>query len=271
VREAGVRPAKALGQHFLTDRSVVNRIVAAAELDHGSTVIEVGPGMGVLTERLAEAAGRVIAVEVDGRLARRLMEQHADVPNITVVEADILQVEPEDLLTMAGRAPDWPYVVVGNLPYNIGSAVLRRFLETEFPPERLIVMLQREVAEAICAAPGDLSLLGVAVQVYAEPKRLLTVPAKAFYPPPKVTSSVIRLEVRHEPLVPAAERERFFEVVRAGFSAPRKQLHNSLAQGLRREPAEVESAIRDAGVDAAKRPEELGIEEWRRLARVVGN
>lgn len=229
-----------------------------------------GPGLGALTERLAAACGRLIAVELDARLAARLRERFRGRPSVTIVQADVLSLAPEELLAAGGLPPRAPYRVVGNLPYNIGAAVLRHFLEAEHPPRDLLVMLQREVAQAITAAPGGLSLLGVAVQVYAQPRRLFDVPARAFSPPPKVTSSVLRLTVRPAPLVPPEERERFFAVVRAGFAAPRKQLRNSLAQGLRCPPADVELAAGAAGIDPKLRPEDLGIDDWLRLSRRLG-
>jgi 16S rRNA (adenine1518-N6/adenine1519-N6)-dimethyltransferase len=264
LRDAGVTPAKALGQHFLTDRNIVNRIVASAGPQPEAVVIEVGPGMGALTERLAESAGHVIAVEMDKRLAERLHETAGD--KVTVVQADILSRSPSQLLAAAGLRPDTAYQVIGNLPYNIGAAVLRHFLEAEHQPKVLAVMLQREVADAICARPGDLGLLGVSVQVYAEPRRLFSVSPRSFYPPPKVMSAVIRLDVRDEPLVGRDERDRFFIVVRAGFSAPRKQIRNTLAQGLRRQPADIEPALASAGIEPTARPQELSVEDWRRLA-----
>jgi 16S rRNA (adenine1518-N6/adenine1519-N6)-dimethyltransferase len=269
VRESGVRPAKALGQHFLTDRNIVSKIVAAAALARDDVVIEVGPGLGVLTERLVAVAGRVIAVELDRELASRLRERFANEPSVTVIERDILGQSPVALLEGAGLPPEMRYVVIGNLPYNIGAAVLRHFLEAQQLPSRLIVMLQREVAAAIVAAPGDLGLLGVSVQVYARPRRLFNVPARAFYPPPKVVSSVLSLEVLDEPLVPPTERDHFFAVVRAGFSAPRKQLRNSLAQGLRRSASEVVCNIEGAGIDPSVRPEDLSVDDWLRLAHAV--
>jgi 16S rRNA (adenine1518-N6/adenine1519-N6)-dimethyltransferase len=263
LREAGISPTKALGQHFLTDQGVLGRIVAATGLTRDDTVIEIGPGLGALTERLIEVAGRVIAVEVDAKLATRLQETLVPAhPNLEVVRRDVLSTSPRELL--GGAAGE--YAVAGNLPYNIGAAVLRHFLEAENQPRWLVVMLQREVADAICAQPGDLGLLGVSVQVYAEPRRLLTVPARAFYPPPSVTSAVIRLDVRERPLVPIEEREHFFAVVRAGFSTPRKQLANSLANGLNMPVVEARAAIEAAELDATLRPQALSIEDWRRLA-----
>ena len=196
LRGSGITPRKALGQHFLTDRNVVAKIVAACELAPDDVVVEVGPGLGVLTERLAEAAGRVIAVEVDAKLVESLRERFAGTPNVTLVESDVLAVTPASLLTQAGLADEGDYGVVGNLPYNIGAAVLRHFLEAEHPPRWLVVMLQREVAASITARPGKLGLLALSVQVYAQPRRLFNVPPAAFYPPPKVVSSVIRLELR---------------------------------------------------------------------------
>jgi 16S rRNA (adenine1518-N6/adenine1519-N6)-dimethyltransferase len=269
VRESGLRPAKALGQHFLTDANVVSKIVAAAELTSETVVIEVGPGLGVLTERLVEAAGRTIAVELDRELAGRLRQRFAADPRLSVVEGDVLSTAPAALLGAAGLTASTPYVLVGNLPYNIGAAVLRHFLEAEPPPQRLIVMLQREVAAAIVAGPGELGLLGVSVQVYARPRRLFNVPARAFYPPPKVVSSVLSLEVRDVPLISLSDRDRFFTILRAGFSAPRKQLRNSLAQGLRRPAAAIVSGIEAAGIDPALRPEDLSIDDWLRLSRAV--
>jgi 16S rRNA (adenine1518-N6/adenine1519-N6)-dimethyltransferase len=274
LRDAGVSPAKSLGQHFLTDQGVLSRIVAAASLTLDDVVIEVGPGLGALTERLVAAAGRVIAVELDTKLAARLNQTLVpEHPNLTVVERDILAASPGELLWTSSNDPKPelpPYAVVGNLPYNIGTAILRHFLESAHQPRWMVVMLQREVAESVCAAPGDLGLLGISVQVYAEARRLFTVPPRAFYPPPKVTSSVIRLDVRPAPLVPLAERDHFFKVVRAGFSAPRKQLPNTLAQGLKRPIAEVREVIEAAGIDTTLRPQAISIGDWRRLALAVG-
>jgi 16S rRNA (adenine1518-N6/adenine1519-N6)-dimethyltransferase len=275
--------------------------VEAAELGQDDVVIEVGPGLGVLTEQLAATAGRVVAVELDAKLAGRLRERfgtsnaHPAPSNkesaagfelqassagqrvedssraVSVVEGDVLAITPVELLERAGVDVETAYVVVANLPYNIGAAVLRHFLESEWPPRRMVVMLQREVAASIAAQPGQLGLLGVSVQIYARAKRLFNVAPRAFYPPPKVMSSVILLDVREEPLVDPNEREGFFAVVRAGFSAPRKQLRNSLANGLRLPAEEASAAIEAAGLDATRRPQELAIEDWLRLSRIVGS
>ncbi len=267
LREARVSPAKSLGQHFLSDYGFVNRIVAAAELSPDDVVIEVGPGLGVLTQKLAQTAGKVIALEIDARLAERLREQLKDAANVIVVQGDALEADPEKLLEAAGVAPETPYVVVGNLPYNVGTAIVRRFLEASRPPKRLVVMLQREVAASMTAPAGETGLLGVSVQVYAHTKRLFNVPPRAFYPPPRVVSSVVRLDLREQPLVPIEERERFFRVVRAGFSAPRKQLRNTLAQGLGLPAGDAAAIIEAAGLQPTLRPQQLSLEDWLRLSR----
>jgi 16S rRNA (adenine1518-N6/adenine1519-N6)-dimethyltransferase len=269
VREAGIRPAKSLGQHFLQDRAVVERTVHAAGLGPDDVVLEVGPGLGVMTERLVEVSGRVIAVEIDHRLAARLREQFEGVDRLSVVEADAARATPEELLQLGGANADGPYMMAGNLPYNAGAAIVRNFLEARHTPRAMVVMLQREVADNMVAEPGDLGLLGVSVQVYARPKKLLNVPPRAFYPPPKVTSSVVRLDLLPEPLVLPGERQRFFKVLRAGFSAPRKQLRNTLAQGLGIGPAEAAAALDSAGIDARRRPQELSVQDWLQLARCI--
>jgi 16S rRNA (adenine1518-N6/adenine1519-N6)-dimethyltransferase len=239
--------------------------VAAAELSPQSVVIEIGPGLGVLTERLAAAAGHIIALDLDRDLVARLREKMPE--NVTVVEGDALEAQPEDLLGSAGLPGDGPYILVGNLPYNVGTAIVRRFLEARQPPQRLVVMLQKEVAEGMAAPEGEMGLLGVSVQVYASARKLFNVPPRAFYPPPKVTSAVVRLDVRETPLITPAERDAFFRVVRAGFSAPRKQLRNTLAQGLGMAPPDAGRAIEAEGLAATIRPQELKVEDWLRLSK----
>ncbi len=268
LREAGIAPAKTLGQHFLTDRGVVNRIVLAAGANDVDALIEVGPGLGALTERLMEVEASLIAVEMDASLAARLREKYPE-NQVRIVEADVLRCSPADLLVQAGVSPVATFGVVGNLPYNAGVAIVRHFLESEPRPSWLVVMLQREVAEAICASPGRLSTLGVSIQVYARPSHLFNVQPRAFYPSPKVTSTVLRLDVRPEPLVTPADREGFFKVVRAGFSAPRKRLRNSLSDGLQRPPAEVQVLLEHAGIDPNLRPGALAVEDWLNLASTL--
>ena len=254
------RRRKALGQHFLTDTRIANRIVAAAELDGSDTVVEIGPGAGVLTRRLVEQAGRVVAVELDQRLGEELPERLGFPANLEVVQGDGREVDA-DVLVDVGT----PYKVVANLPYYAAAPIVRRLLETVRPPTLMVVMVQREVADAMNAEPGDFTLLSVATQFYAEPSVVAQVPARCFRPPPKVSSTVLKLAVRAEPAASVADREAFFALVRAGFSAPRKQLRNSLMQGTGA-PAQAVSATLDrAGIDGQRRPATLGIGEWAAL------
>ena len=262
---ATIRPRKRLGQHFLTDRRVLQRILAAASLSPTDTVIEVGAGKGVLTQALASAAGKVIALEIDEGLCEHLRRRLAACPNVEPVCGDILSLRPDELLARAQASP--PYVVVANLPYYIASAVLRHFLESAQPPTRMIVMVQAEVGQSIAAPPGRMSLLSVGVQFYAQARVLFYVPPRAFRPPPKVRSAVIRLDVRPEPAVAVDDRQTFFQLVQAGFAAPRKQLRNALALGLSIEPASARSLLDTANIDATRRAQTLSLDEWGCLYR----
>lgn len=264
LRRLGIDPKRSLGQNFLIDATHLDRIVAAAELTADDTVLEIGPGPGTLTARLAAQAGAVVAVELDDRLIGLLRAHFAAAPHVRIVHADILAVDPPALLPV-GTAE---YKVVANLPYYITSAVLRKLLEATPPPRLAVVMVQKEVAQRICAQPGDLSLLAVSVHYYAIPRMVHQVPAGAFYPRPQVDSAVLRLETRPAPAVdvPAA---CFFRVVRAGFGQKRKQLGNSLAAGLGLSKATVIAALRAAGIDPARRAETLGLNEWGALCHAL--
>jgi 16S rRNA (adenine1518-N6/adenine1519-N6)-dimethyltransferase len=275
----GIYPKKGLGQNFLVDPAHRARIVAAAELASDDTVLEVGPGPGVLTELIAEQAGRVIAVELDDRLVPLLRARFANQPHVSIVQADILKVEVGALMTkdegrktneaasfVVGRSSFVGYKVIANLPYYITSAAIRRLLESAPPPERLVLTVQREVAERIVAAPPEMSLLALGVQFYCTAQIVGRIPAGAFYPVPKVDSAVVRLDRRAEPAVAGVAAEAFFRVARAGFSQPRKQLRNSLAAGLNKAPDEVERWLAAAGIDPRRRAETLTLNEWGALA-----
>jgi len=266
LRESGFKPKKRLGQHFLVDETVLEHILAAAELSPGDVVIEVGPGLGILTEALAKQGARVIAVELDSRLVALLKKRLAGFPNVRIVHADILKVTPGELV--AGS-----YKIVANLPYYITSPVLSHFLEAEPRPSKMVVMVQKEVGETIAAGAGKMRLLSVKAQFYGKASIVSYVPASSFYPQPKVDSVVVRLDFYSQPPLMQAgvsDVTGFFELVMHGFSAPRKQLRNSLAHSLGMPPGEAASLLEKAGIEARRRAETLSLEEWQELWRVFG-
>jgi len=266
LAEHGLRPHKSLGQNFLVDPIHLERIAEAADLDRNDLVLEVGPGLGALTEYLVARAGQVVAVELDAGFAAILRQRFAGVPNFHLVHADILTVDiPALLAPFAPSGEPLHYKVVANLPYVITSAALRHILENTPPPELLVVLVQREVAQRIVARPGDLSLLAVSVQFYGEPEIVARIPAGAFYPVPSVDSAILRVTPHPERAVRVEDSEAFFTVVRAGFGQKRKQLKNALASGLSRPVAQVEADLRAAGIDPRRRAETLSLEEWARV------
>jgi 16S rRNA (adenine1518-N6/adenine1519-N6)-dimethyltransferase len=225
LRSLDLRARKGLGQHFLVDDRVLRRIVSAAKLAANDTVVEVGPGLGILTKELARRAGRVIAIELDPKLASALEQALASVANVTIVNADVLESDPGALIKKAEGDAEARYKVVANLPYYIATAVVRHFLEAGLKPQLVVVTVQKEVAQAMVAQPGDMSLLSVSVQFYGKPSIVDYVPARSFYPAPKVDSAIVRIDLYDRSVVAEEDVARFFEVVRGGFAAPRKQLH----------------------------------------------
>lgn len=268
LRRYDLRPRKGLGQNFLVDPVHLERIVQAAELTSGDMVLEIGPGPGGLTALLAREAGLVVAVELDERMIQVLRDALGGMPNVRIVQGDILELDPAMLVAAEGQ-PTPEYKVVANLPYYITSAAIRHLLEASHPPSLLVLTVQREVAQRIVAQPPQMSLLAVSVQLYAEAEIVDRIPAGAFYPPPKVESAVVRLRRRLEPAVPVDDREHFFEVVRAGFGQRRKQLRNALAAGLNLPTAMVTQAMSKAGIDPRRRAETMTLAEWARLASVI--
>jgi 16S rRNA (adenine1518-N6/adenine1519-N6)-dimethyltransferase len=260
-------PRKGLGQNFLTDSNVLQRIVRAAEIAREDVVLEIGPGLGHLTRVLAETGARVVAVEFDRDLVKTLEGELAELPNVLLRQGDVLKRAPEEWLADAGLAP--PYLVVANIPYYITSAILRYLLEAEPPPRRIVVLTQKEVAQQLTAKPPHATLLGTSVQYYGSPRVVHIVPAGAFYPRPKVDSAIVRVDV--EPRAPDADANQFFRVVRAGFGKKRKQLHNALAHGLGMPPVEVALLLRQSRIDSTRRAETLSIAEWERLSRAAAN
>ena len=265
LRRYDLRARKGLGQHFLIDEDILRLIIDTAQLTAEDVVIEVGPGLGVLTRELAEHAGRVVAIELDDKLAQILKESLSGAKNVTIINQDVLKIDPAALMHDVGSTA---YKVVANLPYYITSPVLRHFLEAEIKPQSMVVMVQKEVAEEIAAKPGKMSLLSIGVQLYGEPFIVAKVPAESFYPAPAVDSAVLKVTPYAKPPIEIADTEGFFRLARAGFSAARKQLANSLAKGMGISKEETLALLAKADISSQRRAETLSIEEWARLWRV---
>ncbi len=274
LRRSGLRAKKGLGQHFLIDEEVLRLIISAAELTSTDVIMEVGPGLGVLTRELARQAGWVVAVELDSKLAAILKETLASFDNVAIINEDILDIDPASLLPelkakfLPGATSPFGYKVIANLPYYITSPVLRHFLEASVKPRIMVVMVQKEVAEAIAAKPGQMSVLSISVQFYGEPKIIGYVPAQCFHPAPEVDSAILRIDLYPQPVVAVTNEGSFFELVRAGFAASRKQIGNSLAQGLGLSKADVLSLLGAADIVPQRRAETLTLDEWARLWQV---
>jgi len=254
-----MRPHKSFGQNFLIDRSVLLKIVEAAEIDANDQVLEVGAGTGVLTRELARRARRVVAVELERDMLALLSKTTQHYANVELIARNLLYLDPAEVFGAE------PYKLVANLPYYITAPTFRHFLESGHPPRLLVVMVQQEVAQRIVAGPGHLSLLAVSIQFYGRPRIIAHVPASAFYPAPKVDSAILRIDVNDQAPLPTEERDGFFRVVQAGFSERRKQLHNALSSGLHRKNEDVRAWLNAANIDSTRRAETLSIEEWLRV------
>jgi 16S rRNA (adenine1518-N6/adenine1519-N6)-dimethyltransferase len=256
LRRYGLRPDKRLGQNFLIDQAALQRVVDSAQIEPQDQVLEIGPGLGSLTRLLGQQARRVVAVELDANLIPVLEDVLGSSANLEIVQGDILALDPSRLIEEPG------YLVVANIPYYITSALLRHLLEASRPPRRLVLTIQREVAERICSTSGKMSLLSLSVQVYGQPEIVARIPAGAFYPPPKIDSAVVRVDLYASPLIPMPLLDLFFRLAKAGFSQKRKMLRNSLAGGLGILPVRAIEMLTAAGIDPMRRAETLTLEEW---------
>lgn len=273
LRTLELTPTRGMGQNFLLDSYALETIVRAAELAPDDTVLEIGPGLGVLTWELLQQAARVVTVELDKRLAARLHTELGHDPKLSIVQSDILKIAPEAALAANGAPAELlgqPYKVVANLPYAITSAVLRHLLESAQRPTVLVVLVQWEVAKRITAKPGDLSVLAHSVQVYAEAEIIEKVPGSSFLPPPAVDSAIMRLRVRPQPLVPEAEIKSHMRLIKAGFLQARKKLSNALPSGLASIGVQVSKeqmgeALAAAQINPDRRAETLTFAEWQAL------
>ena len=259
LKKYSIRPKKSLGQNFLVEPAGLRKVLTAAELQGDEQVLEIGAGLGSLTVLLAQTARDVVAIEIDQKLFPALQEALAPYANVKTIHDDILNLDLDGLLH------DQDFVVVANIPYYITSAIIRKLLEANKRPSRMILTIQKEVAERIIARDGKMSLLALSVQVYGKPELVATIPAGAFYPAPDVDSAVLKLTLYEKPLIQEQNLDLFFKLAQAGFSQKRKTLRNSLASGLSISSQQAEKILADAQLESNRRAETVNLEEWNRL------
>ncbi|TVY06811.1 16S rRNA (adenine(1518)-N(6)/adenine(1519)-N(6))-dimethyltransferase RsmA [Paenibacillus cremeus] len=270
LQKHGLTLKKSLGQNFLIDHNILGKIIGAAELDSTKGALEIGPGIGALTQQLAKAAGHVVAVEIDQRLLPLLEETLGGYPHATVIHGDVLKVDLKQLFAEHFQGVS-RVSVVANLPYYVTTPIIMKLLEEKLPLENIVVMIQKEVAERMAAKPGgkDYGSLSIAVQYYCEPEIVTIVPHTVFVPQPNVDSAVIRLKVREKPRVEVEDEAFFFEVVQASFTQRRKTIYNNLAARFftKETKEQLEPILREAGIEPSRRGETLSIEEYAVLSR----
>lgn len=262
-----IKPKKFLGQNFLLNKKILKKIVQAADLKKEDVVLEVGAGWGNLTEELVKRVGEVIAIEKDKRYVRILQEKFSGQKNLKIFAGDIILDFPLILKTF--NLQFQKYKIVANLPYYITSRFLRKFLETTQKPKMMVILVQKEVAKRICALPGEHSLLSLAVQYYGKPKILGFIRKEAFWPPPKVDSAILKIEVFKEPLYKVSKEKLFFQIIRAVFQGRRKQLHNSLSKNLRIPSKVAEDVLRKSHLNPKARPQDLSLSDFKNLYSVI--
>jgi 16S rRNA (adenine1518-N6/adenine1519-N6)-dimethyltransferase len=260
LKQYGLKPHKGLGQNFLSDDGILEKIIDTAEISSDSAVLEIGPGLGSLTRHLARRFNRVVAVELDKSLIPVLKTLLSSFQNVSVIQGDILDFQPADAFQES-------YSVIANIPYYITSAVIRHLLESTVKPEKMILTVQKEVAERICAKPGKLSLLALSVQIYGETDMPLLIPAASFYPEPNVDSAVVRIRLYEEPRIAPELIPMFFRLAKAGYGQKRKTLRNSISANFPLGIADVTEKLQKSGIDPMRRAETLSIEEWNSLLR----
>ena len=263
LKSHGLWAKHGLGQNFLVDREALDKIIDAADLKKSDFVIEVGPGLGVLTQELIGNAGKVIAVELDNRLAE-LLEENIPDPRLQIINADILKSNIPQIIDSR------PYKVVANIPYYITSKIIGLFLTQEKKPESIVLLVQKEVAERITAKPGSMSMLALSVQDYGQPEIVGIVPKESFFPSPEVDSAILRIGDIRSRLQGIDEKE-FFRLIHIGFASKRKTLANNLSAGLHIDKQQASGIIKSIGLNENVRAQELGLEDWKALARGIMN
>ena len=263
LKKYRTHPSKRLGQNFLIDKTVLRKIIEAADLKPNDMVLEIGPGIGTLTRELAKTARKVIAIEKDPKMIDILKDTTKDFQNVEIIKEDILKMSPESYKLKAKS-----YKVVANLPFYLTAPVIRQFLETKNPPQEMNLVVQKEVAQRICAKPPDMSILAVSVQFYAKPEIISYISKKSFWPSPKVDAAILKI-VPRQFCVPASRQfcEQFFRIVKAGFAHPRKQILNNLSNELKYNKGVVKSWLLKNNIQSGQRAETLTLEDWIKLTK----
>lgn len=266
--EFSIHPTRQAGQNFLIESQIAQTMADAAVVKESDTVLEIGPGLGALTVVLAKRAKQLVAVEKDPRIFKALFKILEPYKNIKLILGDVLKISLFPLLKNGKEKGH--FKLVANLPYSITSAVLRKFTETEPKPELMTVMIQKEVAERVCAKIGEMSLLSVAIQFYAKPEIVKIISREAFWPKPEIESAVIKLKV-HKVMRTDVDIKRFFQIIRIGFSSRRKQLQNNLAAGLRLPNSGIQQTLQEAGFNPKIRAQDLSVEDWVKLSESLAH
>jgi len=267
LKKHSLQPVKRLGQHFLVDKKILRKIIRVANLKSEDIVLEVGPGTGNLTQELAKMAKKVVAIEKDPKMVEILKKTLKNFKNIEIIQGDILKIKNLKLEVKN-------YKIVANIPYYLTSPLIRKCLESENPPKEMILMVQKEVAQRICAKPPMMNLLAISVQFYAKPEIISFVSKKSFWPEPKINSAIIKIAPRQPApyrngVSGAGFRERFFRIVKAGFSQPRKQILNNLTKGLKLDKEAVRAWLEKNKISPLQRAETLTIKDWILLTKIV--
>lgn len=269
IKRYGLHLEKRLGQNFLIDPDALERIIRAADIQHDEFVLEVGSGIGNLTRLLADQAKKVITIEIDSSLIAPLQEVVKPFSNIQIIQGDVLKLDLS--LIIRETDPELPkgFLVVANIPYYITSALIRHLMECTPSPDRLVLTVQKEVAERICAKPGKLNLMALSVQVYGEPRIESVIKASAFYPSPEVDSAIVRIDIYPKSLIPDSQLPFFFRLAKAGFSQKRKTIRNALSGGMAWKKSDTEKTLIACEIDPKRRAETLSLQEWQRLINIT--
>jgi len=267
MKKYQIIPRRSAGQNFLVDKNILQKIVLSADLKTSDNVLEIGPGLGILTEQLLETAKKVVSVELDRTLNYVLKQEFRKNKNyskLMIVNQDALELKPVDIEDFFDHQP---YKIVANIPYNITSKILRKFLEFKYPPTEMVLMVQKEVAERLVSIPGEMSKLAISAQFYSDIEIVSTVSRKCFIPAPEVDSSIVKLTIKNK--FPEIDVKKFFQIIRISFAAKRKQLKNNLANGLHITNSQAEAILTKANIDPTTRAQQLSLDDWVNLSKVV--